>query len=139
MPPSAILNTWQGAFFWMGVNVIPTMAGVYKSNDGGQNWSATGLTYQLTNGDGSLIRRKILVNPVQLTAGAGVWREWYVQKAAMAALHGIKYSALPFLGHGAGSCKPFNYIYAATGWVKNANMGYAGIYKSTDFGGSGLC
>jgi photosystem II stability/assembly factor-like uncharacterized protein len=25
-------------------------------------------------------------------------------------------------------------LYAASGWVKNANIGSAGIYKSTDFG-----
>ena len=36
--------------------------GVYKSTDGGTSWAATGLTFQLTNGDASLIR-KILVNP----------------------------------------------------------------------------
>jgi hypothetical protein len=36
--------------------------GVYKTLDGGLNWTPTGLTYNLTNGDASLIR-KILINP----------------------------------------------------------------------------
>ncbi len=36
--------------------------GVYKTTDGGLSWNPTGLSFQLTDGDASLIR-KVLVNP----------------------------------------------------------------------------
>lgn len=107
--------------------------GVYKSNDGGQNWSATGLTYQLTNGDGSLIR-KILVNPSnsQQVLACGVSGMY---KSSNGGTTWNKILDSLFWDMVQDPVNPST-IYAATGWVKNANMGYAGIYKSTDFGGS---
>ena len=38
-----------------------------------------------------------------------------------------------FLGYGSRSESP-NILYAATGWVANANAGSVAIYKSTNFG-----
>ena len=105
--------------------------GVYKTVDGGVTWTATGLTFQLTNGDASLIR-KIIVNPAnnndvvacgvsgmyKSTNGGTTWTKkldslfWDMQQDP----------ATP------------NILYGATGWVMNSNKGNAGVYKSTDFG-----
>ena len=48
--------------------------GVYKSTDGGQNWSPTGLTLNQTNRDASLTRRVMVShsNPQELLA-AGIF------------------------------------------------------------------
>lgn len=105
--------------------------GVYKTTDGGQTWNPTGLSFLLTNGDASLIR-KVIVNPSapnKLVAcgvsglytsndGGNSWTKrmdslfWDMKKDPTNA----------------------NILYAATGWVYNSNVGSAGIYKSTDFG-----
>ena len=105
--------------------------GVYKTTDGGNSWTATGLTFQLSNGDGSLIRR-VLVNPANpsklvaagvnglyLSSDAGTtWTRqldslfWDLQQDPMNA----------------------NTIYAASGWLAGSVRGHAGIFKSTDFG-----
>ena len=107
--------------------------GVYKTTDGGLTWAPTGLTYQLTNGDASLIK-KIIINPnntnhllacgvngmYKTTNGGSSWTHvldsmfWDMQRDPL---------------------NP-NIVYAATGWVGNANIGNAAIYKSTDFGSS---
>ncbi|MFB0925786.1 MAG: hypothetical protein QMB65_11000, partial [Vicingaceae bacterium] len=51
--------------------------GVYKSTDGGLTWNPTGLTYQMTQLDGSLMRRVIINpnNPDSLVAAgiSGIW------------------------------------------------------------------
>ncbi len=105
--------------------------GVYKTTDGGLTWNPTALTFQLTNGDASLIR-KIMVNPANSnqviacgvsgmytsTNGGGTWTHtldslfWDLQK------------------------DPTNpsILYASTGWLSFQNIGAAGIYKSLDFG-----
>jgi photosystem II stability/assembly factor-like uncharacterized protein len=105
--------------------------GVYKSTDGGTTWAATGLTFQLTNGDASLIR-KVLVNPTNsnelCAAGAsGMYKSinggttWNkVMDSLFWDLHRDPVST--------------NILYASTGWVMNSNQGNAGVYKSTDFG-----
>jgi photosystem II stability/assembly factor-like uncharacterized protein len=105
--------------------------GVYKSTDGGNNWSPTGLTFQLTNGDASLIKR-ILINPANtsqvLACGAnGMYRSnnggstWTKQHDSL------------FWDMVQDPVNP-SVIYASTGWLKNNNLGYAAIYKSTNFG-----
>ncbi len=105
--------------------------GVYKTMDGGLTWNATGLSFLLTDGDASLIR-KVIVNaaaPNKLVAcgvsgmytsndGGTTWTQrldslfWDMKKDP----------------------SNTNVLYAATGWVNNSNTGNAGIYKSTDFG-----
>jgi len=105
--------------------------GVYKTTDGGINWAATGLTFQLTNGDESLIK-KIVINPAntsQLVACGvnGLYRSTdggtsWIKKLDSLFWDMVQDPANP------------NILYAATGWVAAANIGTAGIYKSTDFG-----
>jgi photosystem II stability/assembly factor-like uncharacterized protein len=105
--------------------------GVYKTTDGGATWNATGLTFSLTNGDASLIR-KVVINPTntnQLLA-CGVSGMY---KSTDAGTTWTKTLDSLFWDMAQDPVNP-NVVYAATGWVKNSNMGYAGIYKSTDFG-----
>ncbi|MDI1354350.1 MAG: T9SS type A sorting domain-containing protein [bacterium] len=105
--------------------------GVYKTTDGGTTWSPTGLSFQLTDGDASLIR-KIVINPANtnelLACGvSGMYRStnggaWWTKQVDSLFWDMIQSPQNP------------NILYAATGWVKNSNMGSAAIYKSTDFG-----
>ncbi|RYZ27877.1 MAG: hypothetical protein EOP49_41925, partial [Sphingobacteriales bacterium] len=105
--------------------------GVYKTTDGGQTWNPTGLSFQLTNGDASLIK-KILVNPgnsnslvacgasgMYLSSDAGAT---WVQTMDSLFWDMVQHPTNP------------NILYAATGWVMSANAGFAAIYKSADFG-----
>ena len=107
--------------------------GVYKTTDGGLSWNPTGLSFQLTNGDASLLR-KIVINPAnsselvacgvsgmyKSTNGGNTW----IQKMDSLFWDMVQDPVNP------------NILYAASGWVKNSNLGSAGIYKSTDFGSS---
>ncbi|MGL5889045.1 MAG: hypothetical protein ACRC3B_04135 [Bacteroidia bacterium] len=105
--------------------------GVYKTTDGGLTWQPTGLTYQLTDGDASLIR-KILIHPTSpntlLACGvSGMFRStdggatWSTQSDSL------------FWDMVTDLQQP-NVVYAATGWLSFSNVGTAAIYKSTDFG-----
>lgn len=107
--------------------------GVYKTTNGGTTWAPTGLTFQMTQRDASLIR-KVLVNPSNsnnLVAcgvsgmyssnnGGTTWSKtldslfWDLQQDPVTP----------------------STLYASTGWVMNSNTGYANIYKSTNFGNS---
>jgi hypothetical protein len=105
--------------------------GVYKSTDGGNTWNATGLTFQLTNGDASLIRN-VLVNPANssqlLACGvSGMYRSTNGGSTWTKQLDSLFWDMVQ---------DPVNpsVIYAATGWVQTSNIGSAAIYKSTDFG-----
>jgi photosystem II stability/assembly factor-like uncharacterized protein len=105
--------------------------GVYKTTDGGLTWAPTGLTFQLTNGDASLIR-KIVVNPANtnelLACGVtGMYR------STNGGTNWTKKLDSLFWDMQQDPVNP-NIIYAATGWVMNSNVGNAGVYKSTDFG-----
>jgi len=105
--------------------------GVYKTTDGGATWQATGLTFQLSNGDESLIRRVLVnstnsnklvaagVNGLYLSSDAGT--TWTRQLDSL------------FWDLQQDPSSP-NTLYAATGWLAGALTGHAGIYKSTDFG-----
>ena len=105
--------------------------GVYHSIDGGTTWSATGLTFQLSDGDVSLIR-KIVIDPnnsnkVVACGVSGMFKSidgginWTQTMDSL--LWDLQQDPVfP------------NTLYAAGGWVKNSNTGYAAIYKSTDFG-----
>lgn len=105
--------------------------GVYKTIDGGNTWNATGLTFQLTNGDASLIR-KTIVHPVNnnklIACGVnGVYRSNDAGATWNHVLDSLCWDLIQ------DPINP-NVLYCATGWVANANDGYAAIYKSTDFG-----
>jgi photosystem II stability/assembly factor-like uncharacterized protein len=105
--------------------------GVYKTTDGGLNWSPTGLSFQLTNGDASLIK-KILIHPTNsnnlVACGAnGMYKSTNAGTTWTHVLDSM------FWDMQQDPVNP-NIIYAATGWVGSSNIGNAGIYKSIDFG-----
>ncbi|GAB4135844.1 MAG: hypothetical protein Fur0041_10140 [Bacteroidia bacterium] len=105
--------------------------GVYKTTNGGVSWQATGLTFQLTDEDGSLIR-KILIDPNNsnnlLACGvSGMYRSTNAGLTWNIVNNNLFWDMTP-------SSNNPNIIYAASGWVANANAGSAGIFKSTDFG-----
>ncbi|HWY11888.1 MAG TPA: T9SS type A sorting domain-containing protein [Bacteroidia bacterium] len=105
--------------------------GVYKTTDGGLTWAATGLTFQLTNGDASLIR-KVLVNPTNSNelCAAGVSGMY---KSMNGGTTWNKVMDSLFWDLHQDPMTP-NILYASTGWVATSNLGNAGVYKSTDFG-----
>jgi photosystem II stability/assembly factor-like uncharacterized protein len=105
--------------------------GVYKTTDGGLNWAPTGLTYNLTNGDASLIR-KVLINPSNTNevVACGVTGMY---KSLNGGTSWTKKLDSLFWDMHQDPVNP-NIIYASTGWVLTSNIGNAGVYKSTDFG-----
>lgn len=105
--------------------------GVYKTLDGGLTWAPTGLTYNLTNGDASLIR-KILINPSNTNdiVACGVTG---IYKSSNAGATWTKKLDSLFWDMHQDPINP-NILYASTGWVMTSNIGNAGVYKSTDFG-----
>ena len=105
--------------------------GVYKTLDGGLTWAPTGLTYNLTNGDASLIR-KVIINPTNtnevLACGvSGMYKSLNAGSTWTKKLDSL------FWDMHQDPVNP-NIIYASTGWVLTSNIGNAGVYKSTDFG-----
>ncbi len=105
--------------------------GVYKTTDGGLSWQPTGLSFQLTQGDASLIR-KIIINPAnsnQLVA-AGVSGIYTSGNGGISWTH-VRDSL--FWDIVQDPVTPTT-LYAASGWLFSSNYGYAAIYKSTDFG-----
>jgi len=105
--------------------------GVYKTTDGGLTWNPTGLSFQMTQGDASLIRR-VLIDPSNSNnlVACGVSGMYLSNNAGATWTHTL--DSL-FWDLQQSNSSPST-LYAATGWVKNANTGYANIYKSTNFG-----
>src|SRR6185312_8224108 len=105
--------------------------GVYKTTDGGLTWNPTGLSFVLTNGNASLIR-KILINPLNHNSlvACGVSGMYTSANGGTTWTHTL--DSL-FWDLAKDPVSP-NTLYASTGWVKAANAGYAAIYKSTNFG-----
>lgn len=107
--------------------------GVYKTTDGGLSWQPTGLSFQLTNGDASLIR-KILVNlgnSDQLVA-CGVSGMYTSADGGTTWAHPLDSLFWDMVQD---PITPTT-LYAATGWLASSNYGNAAIYKSVDFGSS---
>lgn len=105
--------------------------GVYKTTDGGATWAPTGLSFQLTDGDASLIR-KIAVNPAnsnQLVA-CGVSGMY---ASADGGTNWTKTLDSLFWDLVQDPVNPTT-LYAASGWLATSNIGSAAIYKSTNFG-----
>lgn len=105
--------------------------GVYKTIDGGQTWAPTGLSFQLTNGDASLIRKTIVnqnnSNKLVACGTSGM----YISNNA-----GVTWTKTLdslFWDLTQDPSNP-NVLYAASGWVSTSNQGNAAIYKSNDFG-----
>jgi photosystem II stability/assembly factor-like uncharacterized protein len=105
--------------------------GVYKTIDGGLTWQATGLTFNQTDRDESLIRRVLIdpLDPNHLVA-AGINGIFNSTNAGFS-WTSVSDSLIWDLISDPSSNRN---IYAATGFVKNLNQGTAGIMKSTDFG-----
>ncbi len=105
--------------------------GVYKTIDGGLTWNPTGLTYNLTNGDASLIR-KVLINPSNTNdlVACGVSGMY---KSTNGGITWVKKLDSLFWDMHQDPSNP-SIIYASTGWIMTSNIGSAGVYKSTDFG-----
>lgn len=105
--------------------------GVYKSIDGGLNWLPTALSFQLTDGDASLIRKVIInqqnTNKLLACGVSGMY------SSANGGATWIKTMDSLFWDMIQDPIDP-NTLYAATGWVSTANAGYAAIYKTTNFG-----
>ncbi len=107
--------------------------GVYKTTDGGINWNPTGLSYQLTDGETSLIR-EIAIDPTNSNnlVACGVNGMF---KSTNAGTSWNTVSDSLFWDMIQDPVTP-NTLYAASGWIQNGNIGSAGIYKSTNFGTS---
>lgn len=105
--------------------------GVYKTTDGGATWAPTGLSFQLTDGDVSLIR-KIVVNPANSNqlAACGVSGMY---TSANGGTSWTKTLDSLFWDLAQDPVNPST-LYAATGWLAASNIGSAAIYKSTNFG-----
>ncbi|MBL0048889.1 MAG: T9SS type A sorting domain-containing protein [Bacteroidetes bacterium] len=105
--------------------------GLYKTTDGGLTWNPTGLSFQLTNGDASLIRKTIIhpstTNKLVACGPSGM----YISNNA--GQNWTKTMDSLFWDLVQDPANP-NLLYAASGWLKNSNTGNAAIYKSTDFG-----
>ncbi len=107
--------------------------GVYKTTDGGLNWSPTGLSFQLTQGEASLLR-KIVIDPTNSNnlVACGVSGMYTSANGGTTWTHTLDSLFWDLLQD---PTTPST-LYAATGWVYAANAGYAAIYKSIDFGGT---
>ncbi|MFN8144455.1 MAG: T9SS type A sorting domain-containing protein [Bacteroidia bacterium] len=105
--------------------------GVYKTTDGGISWQPTGLSFLLTNGDASLIR-KVLVQPSNSNHLVACGASGMYTSTDAGATWSHRLDSL-FMDMVQDPSNP-DILYAATGWVATANVGNSGIYKSTDFG-----
>lgn len=105
--------------------------GVYKSTDGGTSWAPTSLGYNLTDFDGSLIRRTF-VHPdsshMLLAAGIeGIFTSNDAGDTWTTVMDSVIWDI---------EADPSNptTLYATGGFISNLNIGHTTIYKSTDFG-----
>ncbi len=105
--------------------------GVYKTTDGGNTWAPTGLTYQLTNGDASLIRR-VVIHPTNTNSLVACGTDGLYTSNNGGTTWVKKLDSLCW-DLQTDPVNP-NILYLATGWVMNSNQGNAAIYKSTNFG-----
>ncbi|HET7818475.1 MAG TPA: T9SS type A sorting domain-containing protein [Bacteroidia bacterium] len=105
--------------------------GIYKTTDGGNSWSPTGLSFNQTDFDGSLIRRSFVstTNSNNLVAAgtSGIWKSanggtnW--TKVLDTLIWDIERDPVNK-----------NTLYASGGYVGTLKEGYACVMKSTDFG-----
>lgn len=105
--------------------------GLYKTTDGGQTWAPTSLSFQLTDGDASLIRKTIVnqnnSNKLVACGTSGMYTSNDAGATWTKTLDSLFWDLTQ------DPSNP-NVLYAASGWVASANTGNAAIYKSTDFG-----
>jgi len=105
--------------------------GVYKTTDGGLNWSPTGLSFSQATLDATLIRR-VLIHPdnpdVLLAAGvSGVYRSSDAGDSWTQLRSDLIWDIEQDFTDG-------KVVYATQGHLKTLDIGLAGLLKSTDFG-----
>ncbi len=105
--------------------------GVFKTTDGGLNWTATALSFDLTERDASLIRRVIIdpnnSNRLVAVGVRGVWRS----EDAGASWNTIMNEVMMDIEQDQNNPQV---LYASSGYIRNLNEGRAAIWKSVDFG-----
>lgn len=105
--------------------------GVYKTTDGGATWLPTGLSFEMTQRDESLMRR-IFVDPNNSSrlVAAGISGIWRSDDA------GVSWSQIVDTLIADFEMDPSNpnVLYASSQYVSNLGRGRAGILKSSDFG-----
>ncbi len=105
--------------------------GVYKTLNGGLTWQPTGLSFGLNSLDASLTRKIIIHPTLNNKLVAATSNGMYTSNDAGATWTQILDSLFWDLTED--PINP-NVLYAATGYLANANVGYASVMKSTDFG-----
>jgi len=113
--------------------VTPIGIGVYKTMDGGLNWEPTGLTFDLTELDKTMIRR-VLFHPTQ----PGVLLAGGVSGIFKSVDDGVTWSLVhkDIIWDIEQDFNNGNVIYATTGTIRNRTGNPASLIKSTDFGDS---
>ncbi|NOZ45194.1 MAG: T9SS type A sorting domain-containing protein [Chlorobi bacterium] len=105
--------------------------GVYKTTNGGQNWEPTGLSFNQTDFDASLIRRVLIDsnNSDILIAGGtnGIWKSENAGESWTQISEDLIWDIEQDPNN-------VNTLYASTGYINNLDMGRCGIIKSYDFG-----
>lgn len=105
--------------------------GIYKSVDGGANWSETGLNFEQKNADNTLMRR-LFVHPEKSDSlvAAGVSGVWVSSDGGDNWTNVLEESISDFEQ----DPNHPNVLYA-TGWYDQySQSGTSAVYKSTDFG-----
>jgi photosystem II stability/assembly factor-like uncharacterized protein len=105
--------------------------GVYKTLNGGVTWQPTGLAFNLNSLDASLTRKIIIHPTLNNKLVAATSNGIYVSNNSGTSWTQILDSLFWDLAED--PANP-NVLYAATGYLRNANIGYASVMKSTDFG-----
>lgn len=105
--------------------------GVYKTTDGGNNWSPTGLSLKQEDYEESLLSN-VLIHPLNpdivIAAGqTGIYRSEDAGKTWTKTHGGLVYDVKT-------AAHSQRTLYAAQGTVTEYNIGEAGILRSTDFG-----
>ncbi len=105
--------------------------GVFKTNNGGIDWEPTGLSFENTDFDGSLIRRVFISdqNESELVAvgTSGIYKSFDAGDNWNLILDSLMWDIEQ-------STFDENILYASSGYVQKLNDGSATIMKSTDFG-----
>ncbi|MBK9478975.1 MAG: T9SS type A sorting domain-containing protein [Bacteroidetes bacterium] len=105
--------------------------GLYKTTDGGQTWAPTSLSFQMTQGDASLLRKTIIhptnTNKLVVCGTSGMYTSNDAGVTFTKTLDSLFWDLVQDPSNA-------NTLYAASGWLYNSNTGNAAIYKSLDFG-----
>ncbi|MDP4266802.1 MAG: T9SS type A sorting domain-containing protein [Bacteroidota bacterium] len=137
-PDTIYISTGDIDYYFLDALVMgratPMGVGIYKSTDGGIKWNPTGLSFNMSNYNGSVFRRTLInsQNSQKLVAAGsgGVWISEDGGENWQNTNNGIVMDI---------DMDPFNnnVLYATTTFSQDTNKtGKAGIMKSEDFGKS---